>query len=169
MKIPYVYGSKTSISASTSQSVNQVITRTAGARLLWVAYAPYLTTSTADLVNSHPASTFSTYTTTMDNVNIKSQSPINVDRGEQFLYNRRELKGSCVRGVYDTIYDFVDFTSYIGKPLCSFDVSVEDGMLLEENHTWGITATTTSTALTHFIYYCMSRELVLQNFSVQVV
>jgi hypothetical protein len=169
LKIPYVYGSKTSISASTSQSVNQVITRTAGARLLWVAYAAYLTTSTADLVNSHPAGTFSTYTTTMDNINIKSQSPISVDRGEQWLYNRRELKGSCVRGVFDTIHDFVDFTSYIGKPLCSFDVSVEDGLPLEENHTWGITATTTSTALTHFIYYCMSRELVLQNFSVQVV
>ena len=71
LKIPYVYGSKTSISASTSQSVNQVITRTSGGRLLWVAYSPYLTTSTADLVNSHPSSPFSSYTTTMDNINIK--------------------------------------------------------------------------------------------------
>jgi hypothetical protein len=169
LRIPYVYGSKTSISASTSQSVNQVITRTAGSKLLWVAYAPYLTTSVADLVNSHPATTFSNYTITLDNVNVKSQSPIDVTRGEQFLYNRRELKGSCVRGVYDMYNDFVDFTSYIGKSLCDFDPSVEDGLSLDENHTWGITATTTSTALTHYIYYCMSRELVLQNFSVQVI
>jgi len=169
LRIPYIYGSKTSISASTSQSVNQVITRTAGSKLLWVAYAPYLTTSTADLVNSHPSSTVSNYTITLDNINVKSQSPIDVSRGEQWMYNRRELKGSCVRGVYELVNDFVDFTSYIGKPICDFDVSVEDGLRLEENRTWGITATTTSTALTHFIYYCMSRELVLQNFSVQVI
>lgn len=169
LRIPYVYGSKTSITASTSQSVNQVITRTAGSKLLWVAYAGYLTTSTADLVNSHPASPYSNYTITLDNVNVKSQSPIDVSRGEQWLYNRRELKGSCVRGVYDLYNDFVDYTSYIGKSLCDFDPSVEDGLPLEENHTWGITATTTSTALTHHIYYCMSRELVLQNFSVQVI
>jgi len=169
LRFPYVYGSKTSISASTSQSVNQVITRTSGARLLWVAYSPYLTTSTVDLVNSHNAIAIDNYTTTLDNVNIKSQSPIDVDRGELWIYNRSILKGSCVRGVNDLSNDFVDFTSYIGRPICDFDVSVEDGLPLNENHTWGVNAVTTSTALTHHIYYCMSRELVLQNFSVQVI
>jgi len=169
IKIPYVYGSKTSISSSTSHSINQVVTASAGKRLLWVAYSPYITTTTADLVNSHPGTSITNYVLTLDNVNIKGQSPIDVTRGEQWLYNRKELKNSCVRGVYDLLNDFVDYTSYIGKSLAEADPSVEDGLPMEENHTFGVQLTSSSASFTHFIYYCMQRELVLQNFSVQVV
>lgn len=39
--IPYIFGSKTSITAGTSHNVNQVITKSAGHKLRFIAYAPF--------------------------------------------------------------------------------------------------------------------------------
>jgi len=170
LKIPYVYSSKTAISQSTSHAINQVITATSGKRLLWIAYAPFTILTARDVINSHSADAIVTsYTTTLDNVNIKSQSSINVAKGEHWLYNRRELNGSCIKGANDLLQDFADYTSYVGKSLCQFDPSVEDGLPLTENHTFGVQLNTTDIALNHYVYYCMSRDLILQNFSVQVI
>ena len=170
LKIPYVYSAKTAIAQSTSHSINQVITATSGKRLLWIAYAPFTNLTTRDVINSHSADgVITSYTTTLDNVNIKSQSAVNVAKGEAWLYNRRELNGSCIKGANDLLQDFADYTSYVGKSLCQFDPSVEDGLPLTENHTFGVQLTTANLALNHYVYYCMSRDLVLQNFSVQVI
>jgi hypothetical protein len=180
--IPYVYGSKTSI-GSTSANVNQVITRSAGDRLMWVAWSPFRDTTARDIINSHTqlsctaisgqgtfATTFPSYNTSLDNVFIKSQSTIDCTRGEHALYNRNELRGSALQGLEALSNDFVHIDSWIGKPLCEYDPSVEDGLAITENHTWGLTATfTTSNTFQHYVYYCVQRKLVVGNFSVQVV
>jgi len=83
--IPYIYGSKTTISASTSHNVNQVITRSAGDKLRWVAYAPFTNETTRDINNNHavincsavtgqPVFTipFISYTSSLDNIFLKS-------------------------------------------------------------------------------------------------
>jgi hypothetical protein len=180
--IPYVYGAKNTITASTSHSVNQVITRTAGKSLLWVAYAPFTNGGARDINNAHTIITasavtgqpvytinFSSYNTSLDNIFIKSQSTIDCSRGEHWLYNKRELAGSALQGLEAHTNDFVHIDSWIGKPLCEYDPSVEDGLVLNENHTWGLTATTANLAYDHHIYYCAQRELVIQPFSVQIV
>lgn len=180
--IPYVYGSKTTISASTSHNVNQVITRSAGEKLKWVAYSFFTNSSTRDIINSHSiinptaitgqpvfSVPFVSYNTSLDNIFIKSQSTIDCTKGEHWLYNKTELKGSALQGLELHTNDFVHVDSWIGKSLCEYDPSVSDGLPITENHTWGITATTTSIALQHYIYYCMERKLVIGNFSVQVI
>jgi hypothetical protein len=182
INIPYIYGSKTSISASTSQSVNQVVTRSSGNSLLFVAWAPFTNVTTRDINNNHSAiyatavtgqPVFSipliSYNSSWDNIFIKSQSTIDCTRGEHWLYNKNELRGSALQGVEALSNDFVHIDSWIGKPLCEYDPSVQDGIILSENHTWGVTATTTSTAFQHYVYYCCQRKLVLSNFSVQVM
>jgi hypothetical protein len=180
--IPYVYGSKTTISSSTSHNVNQVITRSAGEKLMWVAYAPFTSETTRDIINSHSIITasavtgqpvftipFSSYNTSLDNIFIKSQSTIECTKGEHYLYNKNELKGSALQGLEALTNDFVHIDSWIGKPLCQYDPSVEDGLHLKENHTWGINATTASLTIQHYVYYCVQRKLVIGNFSVQVI
>lgn len=180
--IPYVYGSKTSITSGTSHNVNQVITRSAGGRLLWVAWAPFDNSGTRDILNSHSqlnctalaglgtyANVFSSYNTSLDNVFIKSQSTIDCTKGEHWLYNKNELRGSAIQGIDTFSNDFVHIDSWVGKPLCEYDPSVVDGLVLNENHTWGLTSTTVATSLQHYIYYCMQRQLVIQPFSVQVM
>jgi hypothetical protein len=182
LSIPYVYGSKTTITTSTSHNVNQVITRSAGEKLKWVAYAPFTNLTTRDVINSHSltdtsavtgqpvfAIPFISYNTSLDNIFIKSQSTIEVGKGEHYLYNKNELKGSALQGLEALTNDFVHIDSWIGKPLCEYDPSVSDGLPITENHTWGITATTLSNTLQHYVYYCMERKLVLGNFSVQVI
>ena len=180
--IPYVYGSKTTITSGTSHNVNQVITRSAGGRLLWVAYAPFSNSAAIDLQNSHSqincsavadqgtyTNVFSSYNTTLDNIFIKSSSTIDCERGEFWLYNKNELKGSALQGIELLSNDFVHIDSWVGKSLCEYDPSVVDGLVLNENHTWGLTMTTVVTALQHYVYYCMQRTLVIQPFSVQVM
>jgi len=180
--IPYVYGSKTSITSGTSHSVNQVITRSAGEKLKWVAWSPFYNGAEKDLLNSHTlinctvvagqgtyTNIFSSYNTTLDNIFIKSQSTIDCTKGEHWLYNKNELKGSALQGIELHSNDFVHVDSWIGKPLCEYDPSVSDGLAITENHTWGVTATTVVESLQHYIYYCMERKLVIGNFSVQVI
>jgi len=180
--MPYVYGSKTSI-GSTNPNVNQVITRSAGGRLLWVAWAPFSNSTTRDITNSHAqlsctaisgqgtyTTIFDSYNTSLDNIFIKSQSTIDCTRGEHWLYNKPELRGSALQGIEALSNDFVHIDSWVGKPLCEYDPSVVDGLVLNENHTWGLTASfTASTTYQHYVYYCMQRQLVIQNFSVQVM
>jgi hypothetical protein len=180
--IPYVYGSKTTITSGTSHNVNQVITRSAGGRMLWVAYAPFSNSAEIDLQNSHSqincsaeagqgtyTNVFSSYNTSLDNIFIKSQSTIDCTKGEHWLYNKNELKGSALQGIELFSNDFVHIDSWVGKSLCEYDPSVVDGLVLNENHTWGLTMTTVITALQHYVYYCMQRQLVIQPFSVQVM
>ena len=180
--IPYVYGSKTTISASTSHNVNQVITKSAGDRLRFVAYAPFSNETSRDINNSHavincsavtgqPVFTipFISYSSSLDNIFLKSQSPVEVGRGEHWLYNKNELRGSALQGVEALTNDFVHIDSWLGKSLCEYDPSVSDGLPITENHTWGITATTLELAYQHYVYYCMERKLVVGNFSVQVI
>jgi hypothetical protein len=180
--IPYVYGSKTTITSGTSHNVNQVITRSSGGRMLWVAYAPFSNSSEIDLQNSHSqinctavadqgtyTNVFTSYNTSLDNIFIKSQSTIDCTRGEHWLYNKNELKGSALQGIELFSNDFVHIDSWVGKSLCEYDPSVVDGLVLNENHTWGLTMTTVETALQHYVYYCMQRQLVIQPFSVQVM
>lgn len=180
--IPYLYGSKTSI-GSTAPNVNQVITRSAGDKLRWVAWAPFSSSASRDIINSHSqlnctaisgqgtfTTVFDSYNTSLDNIFIKSQSTIECTRGEHYLYNKNELKGSALQGVEALSNDFVHIDSWIGKPLCEYDPSVSDGLPITENHTWGLTATfTASTTYQHYVYYCMERKLVIGNFSVQVI
>jgi hypothetical protein len=180
--IPYIYGSKTSI-GSTSPNVNQVITRSAGDKLRWVAWAPFSNASSRDIINSHSqlncsaisgqgtfTTVFDQYNTSLDNIFIKSQSTIDCTRGEHALYNKNELRGSALQGVEALSNDFVHIDSWIGKSLCEYDPSVSDGLPITENHTWGLTATfTASTVYQHYVYYCMERKLVVGNFSVQVI
>jgi len=180
--IPYVYGSKTSI-GSTTPNVNQVITRSAGGRLLWVAWSPFSNSSVRDITNSHAqlsctaisgqgtySTIFDSYNTSLDNIFIKSQSTIDCTRGEHWLYNKPELRGSALQGIEALSNDFVHIDSWVGKPLCEYDPSVVDGLVLNENHTWGLTASfTASTTYQHYVYYCMQRQLVIQNFSVQLM
>lgn len=180
--IPYVYGSKTSI-GSTSANVNQVITRSAGERLLWVAWAPFDSRNAIDIYNSHAqldhdtlaiqgtyTNIFSSYNTSLDNIFIKSQSTIDCTLGEHWLYNKNELRGSALQGIEALSTDFIHVDSWLGKPLCQYDPSVEDGLPITENHTWGVTATfSASTAYNHYVYYCVQRKLVVGNFSVQVI
>lgn len=180
--IPYIYGSKTTITASTSHNVNQVITRSAGEKLLWVAYSPFTNSTTRDIINSHSIITasavtgqpvftipFASYNTSLDNIFLKSQSTIDCARGEHYLYNKNELKGSALQGLEAHTNDFVHIDSWVGKSLCQYDSTVEDGLPITENHTWGISATTLSVDIQHYIYYCVQRRLVIQNFSVQVI
>ena len=180
--VPYVYGSKTTITSGTSHNVNQVITRSAGGRMLWVAWAPFYNGSEVDLQNSHSqlnctdetdqgtyTNVFSSYNTSLDNIFIKSQSTIDCTKGEHWLYNKNELKGSALQGIELFSNDFVHVDSWIGKSLCEYDPSVVDGLVLNENHTWGVAATTVATSLQHYIYYCMQRQLVIQPFSVQLM
>jgi len=180
--IPYIYGSKTSI-GSTAPNVNQVITRSSGEKLRFVAWAPFPSTALRDIINSHSqlvcatisgqgtyTTAFDTYNTSLDNIFIKSQSTIDCGRGEHFLYNKNELRGSALQGVEALNNDFVHIDSWIGKSLCEYDPSVSDGLPITENHTWGLTATfTASDVYQHYVYYCMERKLVLGNFSVQVI
>lgn len=180
--IPYIYGSKTSI-GSTSANVNQVITRSSGERLLWVAWSPFDNKSAIDIYNSHTqldtdtlaiqgtyTNVFSSYNTSLDNIFIKSQSTIDCTLGEHWLYNKNELRGSALQGIEALSNDFVHIDSWIGKPLCEYDPSVEDGLPITENHTWGLTSTfSAGTTYQHYVYYCMQRKLVLGNFSVQVI
>lgn len=182
LSIPYIYGSKTTISASTSHQVNQVITRSSGGKLLFVAYAPFTNSTTRDIINSHSLITsgavtgqatytinVKSYNTTLDNIFIKSQSTIDVARGEHYLYNKLELKDSALQGSEAHTNDFVHVDSWMGKALCEYDPSVDDGLPITENHTWGLTMTSESLAYQHYIYYCMCRQLVIGNFSVQVI
>lgn len=180
--IPYVYGSKTSI-GSTNPNVNQVITRSAGSKLKWVAWAPFDNGTARDIYNSHTqinasavtgqgtfVTIFDSYNTSLDNIFIKSQSTIDCTKGEHWLYNKNELKGSALQGLELLSNDFVHIDSWIGKPLCEYDPSVSDGLPITENHTWGLVGTfTASTTYQHYVYYCMERSLVIGNFSVQVV
>lgn len=185
--IPYIYGSKTSIT-STSPNVNQVITKSAGDKLRWVAWAPFDSGQGGrDTYNSHAQNfcsvladegtylnIFDSYNTSLDNIFIKSQSTIDCLRGEHWLYNKNELKGSALQGIDLFSNDFVHIDSWIGKPLCEYDPSVSDGLPITENHTWGLTAsfnafTSGVIAYQHYVYYCMERKLVLGNFSVQVI
>lgn len=183
LNIPYVYGSKTTIT-SASPNVNQVITQASGKRLMWVAWAPFLDGGARDVINSHTQIdcsavtgqpqfdiVFSNYNTSLDNIFIKSQSPIDCTKGEHWLYNKNELKGSALQGLELLSNDFVNIDSWIGKPLCEYDPSVEDGLILNENHTWGLTSTFTNgaQAYQHYVYYCAQKKLVIQPFSVQVV
>ena len=180
--IPYVYGSKTTISSGTSHNVNQVITRSSGEKLRWVAWAPFNNNTAIDLYNSHSVlncsdttgqgvytNTLTSYNTSLDNIFIKSQSTIDCTFGEHWLYNKNELKGSALQGLDLFSNDFVHIDSWIGKSLCEYDPSVEDGLHITENHTWGVSATTVTTAFQHYVYYCMERKLVIGNFSVQVI
>jgi hypothetical protein len=181
--IPYVFGSKTSITSGTSHNVNQVITRSAGQKVRWVAWAPFTNATERDIINSHTllnvsdasngqglfSNIFSSYNTSWDNVFLKSQSTIDCTKGEHFLYNKNELRGSALQGIDLLSNDFIHIDSWLGKSLCEYDPSVEDGLLMTENHTWGLTATTVATSLSHYIYYCMERKLVIGNFSVQVI
>jgi hypothetical protein len=181
--IPYIYGSKTSITAGTSHNVNQVITRSAGGKLKFVAWAPFYNDgSEPDLQNSHTwincatlagqgtyTNVFTSYNTSLDNIFIKSQSTIDCTKGEHWLYNKNELRGSALQGVEALSNDFVHIDSWLGKSLCEYDPSISDGLSINENHTWGLTSTTVETTLQHYVYYCMERKLVVGNFSVQVV
>lgn len=182
LNIPYVYGSKTSI-GSTSVNVNQVITRTAGNSLLWVAWAPFSNSSVRDITNSHSqlscdtisgqgtyTTIFDSFTSSLDGIFLGSQSVVDCTRGEHWLYNKNELRGSALQGIEALSNDFVNIDSFLGKSLCQYDPSVEDGLALTENHTWGLTATfTASTTYQHYVYYCCQRKLTIGNFSVQVV
>jgi hypothetical protein len=180
--IPYIYGSKTTIGASTSHQVNQVITRSGGSSLLFVAYAPFTNSTTRDIINSHSLITsgavtgqatyvinVKSYNTSLDNVFIKSQSTISVEKGEHHLYNKVELRDSALQGLEALTNDFVHIDSWLGKSLCNYDPSIEDGLAITENHTWGLTMTTENLAYQHYIYYCMQKKLVIGNFSVQVI
>lgn len=180
--IPYVFGSKTSIVSGTSHNINQVITKSAGDRLRWIAWSPFYNGAAADLQNSHTllncsdatgqgvyTNVFSNYNTSLDNIFIKSQSTIDCTKGEHWLYNKNELKGSALQGIDALSNDFVHIDSWLGKSLCQYDPSVSDGLPITENHTWGLTSTTVATSLQHYIYYCMERKLVIGNFSVQVI
>jgi len=180
--IPYIFGSKTSITSGTSHNVNQVITRSSGDKMRWVAWSCFDNSGAIDLLNSHSVlnctvlanlgtytNVVSNYNTSLDNVFIKSQSTIDITKGEHFLYNKNELKGSAIQGIDLFSNDFVHIDSWIGKSLCQYDPSVSDGLPVTENHTWGLTSTTVKTSLQHYVYYCMERKLVLGNFSVQVV
>ena len=180
--IPYVFGSKTSITSGTSHNLNQVITRSAGDKLRWVAWSPFYNGSAVDILNSHTllncsdatgqgvyTNVFSNYNTSLDNIFIKSQSTIDCTKGEHWLYNKNELRGSALQGIDALSNDFVHIDSWCGKSLCETDPSVSDGLSITENHTYGITATTVATSLQHYIYYCMERKLVVGNFSVQVI
>jgi hypothetical protein len=180
--IPYVYGSKTSI-GSTAPNVNQVITRSSGEKLRWVAWAPFSSATSRDIINSHSqlncsaisgqgtfTTIFDSYQTSLDNIFIKSQSTIDCTRGEHGIYNRNELKGSALQGLEGLSNDFVHIDSWQGKSLCEQDPSVSDGLPITENHTWGLTASfTASTTYQHYVYYCMERKLVIGNYSVQVI
>jgi hypothetical protein len=180
--IPYVFGSKTSITSGTSHNVNQVITRSSGDKLRFVAWSPFYNGSEIDLQNSHTwinctdetdqgtyTNIFTSYNTSLDNIFIKSQSTIDCTKGEHWLYNKNELRGSALQGIDLFNNDFVHIDSWTGKPLCETDPSVSDGLPITENHTWGLTSTTVATSLQHYIYYCMERKLVIGNFSVQVI
>jgi len=180
--IPYIFGSKTSITSGTSHNVNQVITKSAGDKLRFVAWSPFYNGAAIDLLNSHSiincsalanmgtyANTVSQYSSSLDNIFIKSQSMIDCTKGEHWLYNKNELKGSAIQGIDTFSNDFVHIDSWIGKSLCEYDPSVSDGLPITENHTWGLTSTTVSTSLQHYIYYCMERKLVIGNYSVQVI
>lgn len=180
--IPYVFGSKTSITSGTSHNVNQVITKSAGDKLRWVAWSPFSNSTALDLQNSHTllncsvasgqgtyTNVFSNYNTSLNNIFIKSQSNIDCTKGEHWLYNKNELKGSALQGIDLLSNDFVHIDSWTGKSLCETDPSVSDGLPITENHTWGLTTTTVITSLQHYIYYCMERKLVIGNFSVQVI
>jgi hypothetical protein len=180
--IPYVFGSKTSI-GSTAPNVNQVITRSSGEKLRWVAWSPFPSTALRDIINSHTQLTctdisgqgtyttvFDNYNTSLDNIFIKSQSTIDCSKGEHWLYNKNELKGSALQGIELLNNDFVHIDSWTGKSLCDTDPSVSDGLPITENHTWGLTASFTSADVyQHYVYYCMERKLVIGNFSVQVI
>lgn len=180
--IPYVFGSKTSITSGTSHNLNQVITKSSGDRLRWLAWSPFYAGNAVDLKNSHTwlnctdvtgqgvyANIFTSYNTSLDNIFIKSQSTIDCTKGEHWLYNKNELRGSALQGIDALSNDFVHIDNWCGHPICEIDPTVSDGLPITENHTWGLTSTTVSESLQHYIYYCMERKLVVGNFSVQVI
>lgn len=179
---PYIFGSKTTITSGTSHSVNQVITKSSGDKLKFVAYSFFDNSGAVDIVNSHSllncsnATGQGTYTnvitsfnTALDSIFIKSQSTIDCTRGEHYLYNKNELKGSALQGIDLLSNDFVNIDSWMGESLAEYNPSVSDGLPITENHTWNLTATTVATSLQHYVFYCMERKLVIGNFSVQVV
>lgn len=164
---PYPFIQRQSV-AQGSWAITQQLTRGFGSKLLFSAFSIFNPTETGNTAQDHSiqhlltaaGGTYSalSYNTLLDNIPILTNNNISIigggtSAGEQWLYNKRHLRGSTINNMINYNVDFCHIDSFVSDPLCKFDFTTIDGLDLDAMHQYSITAYGTApTSVSNNVY-----------------
>ena len=97
-----------------------------------------------------------TYQAQIDSINILTNNQYNPYLGEHFLYNKDHLVGSAIKSLPQYNIEFVHLDNFCGDAICDIDMTVEDGLSLENyrQHQMTFTANPSSGTAASVNWYC---------------
>lgn len=165
LTVPYVYSTKTSVtSAATSFSMQQRVTRGYGQRLLRCYSAMFNGASTLAGL-THSDALISSYNTSLDGIRLQD-FPLRVADSTHWLVNEPLIRDSC----YLTLEQFKNQAfhcdSWTGKAVAQEDDTVDNGLSLDADKTYGISYDTITAAVAtqqHYLWFVVQRTLSIKG------
>jgi hypothetical protein len=170
MPVPVVWTSKQNL-AQGEPSLTLNITKSHGNTLLWVAYAPFDNTPINATAKVHTTASIDYYNTYLNQIPVLSNSGIDVNRGEHWIYNKESLSGSAIQSVSAYNNAFTHFDNFTGMSLPEFikHSTLTNGIdLTRETQQWQVRATTRA-SLNHNVFWCTQKQLVLTRAGVMLI
>ena len=99
-----------------------------------------------------------TYYSTLNNMRCQ-EFPVDCTAGLDWLVNAYDIENSSIMSINQYKYQFCHMENYAGTVPCHSDDTIITGLSLDQERTYGVTATTANVALNHWLFTIVQREL----------
>ncbi len=162
--IPYVYTSKNAVAASTGQNVSLRFNRSHGSHLKKIYHVPYNDTETRSTryLHSNLAGTIITdFFTSVDNVRRQEYNVTIADQNDWELI-RPYIKNTPLNKMNTYRYNWFVLDKFDDDFVSDgSDSAVKSGLPLGAEHKWDIQMTTSNTALKHYTFAIVAKDLII--------
>jgi hypothetical protein len=118
-------------------------------------------------VNQHTDTLLSSYNTSLDGVRLQDFS-LSAEDSTHWLVNEPYLRGSCILNIEQYKNQTVHIDSWTGRPVCEEDDTVDNGLSLDADKTYGVSYNSlvnisTTTQYQHYLFFTVQRQLSIRG------
>lgn len=130
-------------------------------------------TITSWTTNQHNDIPLDSYNTTLDGVRLQDFT-LSAKDSTHWLVNEPYLRGSCILNVEQYKNQCLHIDSWTGRSVCEEDDTIDNGLSLDVDRTYGITYTTlnnitNSSQLNHYLFFVVQRTLSIRSNQIGVL
>ena len=124
-------------------------------------------------INQHNDTALSAYNTSLDGIRLQDFT-LSGEDATHYLVNEPYLRGSCILNVEQYKNQCMHIDSWTGNPICQEDDTVDNGISLDADKTYGVTYTTlnnitSSSSFQHYLFFVVQRSLMIKGNQIMLV
>ena len=117
--------------------------------------------------NQHSDLCLGAYNTTLDGIRLQDFT-VSASDSTHWLINEPYLRGSAILTLDQYKNQCCHIDSWTGKPVCEEDDTVDNGLSLDSDKTYGVTYptlynTSTATSFDHYLFFVVQRQLAIKG------